>query len=928
MATHNVSLFLPHTVAFTDTRSTAASSRRQSPPPLSKRHASTTDLPTHKSFASLFNGPDPPETPSIALNEEFFSSKKVSTRAKSGDLHGLVSSEAQVAEWGKQAIFNQPKSRAGPLPSSSVLDFAKVHQEAERKRLQETKRSKRSPPSRGSRAVSRDRTLDGKSWDVQPAVQGNGGLTNAVRAAAEAGDIDTNFIGTVGFPTDSLSEDFKEEIHDRLLSDHESQVVWISDKDMDGHYTHYCKTILWPIFHYQVPDHPKSKAYADHSWEFYRNINQAFAEKVVESYKRGDTIWIHDYHLLLVPAMVRQKLPEAQIGFFLHTAFPSSEVFRCLSTRKALLEGMLGANLVAFQTEEYAQHFLQTCSRLLTVEATVEGVQLENHFVNVTCQPIGLNLEAIGEARKDDEVGNWMKIINELFPNKKIIVARDKLDNVRGVRQKLLAYELFLNKYPEWREKVVLIQVVGSTSKESELMATVGDICRRIDSIHSSLANRPLVFLQQDMDLPNYLAMLTVANAFMITALRDGMNLAAHEYICCQDGTSPFAGGKKYSPLILSEFTGSSAVLGDGQLMINPWDYQQQARAIKQALEMDDDQKFERWSKMHKIVTTQTGGRWAHQLKDTLDKVYAEHHERASTSVPRMSITKVTDKYKAAGRRVFIIDYEGTLAPHRTSTGIPLSSPQRVLDGLESLMADSKNIVYVMSGRGPEELESTFRTLPSLGLIAENGCFLREYGAQHSEWQVFVDQDETAKWKGQARGILDYFQTRLEGSYIEERHCSLFFRYGKSGDQDGAVRFAGECADQINTSCGSMGIHAVPIPKAVLIEQVHFSKRSAATHIFDTLRTKATARGHPVPEFLLVAGDDREDEIIFQWANELGEKGTIRDVFTVSVGRRNTVAGSTITQGATGLLHALLKLGKSSSEGMEGDYVNRGTGTM
>ncbi|KAI7353355.1 alpha,alpha-trehalose phosphate synthase-like protein subunit, partial [Hortaea werneckii] len=249
-------------------------------------------------------------------------------------------------------------------------------------------------------------------------------------AAVDDGEIEVSWIGTLGFPTDSLSDALKEDIDDRLLNDHESQCVYVSDKDFDGHYAHYCKVILWPIFHYQVPDHPKSKAYADHSWEFYRNVNQAFADKIVESYKRGDTIWIHDYHLLLVPAM----------------------------------------------TQEYANHFLQTCSRLLTVETVAEGVQLDDHFVNVSCTPIGIYPQIIEEEREAPDVKDWIDIIQERYKGKHVIVGRDKLDNVRGVRQKLLAYELFLNQNPEWREKVVMIQVATSTNEQSELLTTVSDI--------------------------------------------------------------------------------------------------------------------------------------------------------------------------------------------------------------------------------------------------------------------------------------------------------------------------------------------------------------------------------------------------------------------------------------------------------------------
>lgn len=580
-------------------------------------------------------------------------------------------------------MFNQPKSRAGPLPSNSILDFAKVHDELSQEKLNETRRKQSthlSPRSQGSRAQSVERYAR-QAWTVEPAVQGNGGLTNAFRNADGSED-DIIWTGTVGFPTDSLPDSVKDDIHDRLLNEYQAEPVYVADKDFQGHYSHFCKTILWPVFHYQIPDHPKSKAYADHSWGFYKAVNDAFANQVVASYKKGDIIWIHDYHLLLVPGLVRQKLPDAQIGFFLHTAFPSSEVFRCLANRKELLEGMLGANLVAFQTDEYAQHFLQTCSRLLTVEATVEGVQLEDHFVNVTHAAIGINPSLIHEARQDPEVQEWVTTINERYAGKKVIVAIDKLDNVRGVRQKLLAYELFLNKYPEWREKVVLIQVATSTNEHTELLTTVADICTRIDSVYCTLAHQPLVFLKQDIDFSQYLALLTAADALVISSLRDGMNLTAHEYIFCQDGKG---GRKRHSPLILSEFTGSAAIFGDHHLSINPWNYKEQAEAFKKALEMDDDEKARRWNALNDIVLCHTGRNWKDELSDALDKVHKEHHSRNSTSIPRLSTAQLVQKYKAAQRRVFIIDYEGTLAPHKTSAGIPLSSPQRVLDTLSTL---------------------------------------------------------------------------------------------------------------------------------------------------------------------------------------------------------------------------------------------------
>ena len=827
-------------------------------------------------------------------------------------------SDAEVPEWG-QSAYNQPRYRAGPPPSDDIRHFGQLQDQLQKQKLQNIKKNVKSPPlSRfASRAQSHEREYENKTWTVETALQGNGGLTNAMRSAAAAiPEMEISWIGTLGFPTDALPSNLREHIDDHMLNEYNSEVVYVHDKDLNGHYTHFCKTILWPIFHYQIPDHPKSKAYADHSWEFYRNVNEAFAKKVVASYRKGDIVWIHDYHLLLVPGMVRKELPDAQIGFFLHSAFPSSEVFRCLAKRKELLDGMLGANLIAFQADEYVEHFLQTCSRLLTVETTVEGVQLENHFVSVRSQAIGINPPALQEARQAEEVQQWVYDIQQKYEGKTLIVARDKLDKLYGVREKLLAFELFLNKNPEWAKKVVLIQVATSTAERSELLATVSDICDRIDKVHSSLVSQPLVFLKQDIDFSQYIALLTVADVHMISAQRDGMNLQAHEFIFCQDGKGS---SRKHGPLILSEFTGSATVFND-HISINPWDYQGQANAIKQALEMSDGEKDRRWRKLYAAVLQQTGGRWAQQLNMTLTQVHSEHHQRASTSVPRLSTTQLSERYRHSKFRAIFLDYEGTLAPHKTRVGIPLTSPNRIVITLNDLITDTKNIIYIMSGREVRELSAVFRTASGLGLIAENGCFIREAGAAPNDWKTPVDMEYVEKWKADVKQILRYYQERMEGSWIEERRCTLLFRYDKVEDQEAAIRMAGECTDQINAACKSYRIQAVPISGSLMVQMVDYNKKTAAAHIYDRLHAAATASGKETPDFLMVVGDDREDEVVFRWANGLAKQGELRDVFTVSVGKRNTEAQAALTQGSTGLLAVLQKLAKISLDQTPVDY--------
>lgn len=366
----------------------------------------------------------------------------------------LTESEAHSPAWGATTALNQPRPQAAFAASPSILkhqDTVLPVREAKQPALSNVDAFLAAKRLEHGRAGSFSRA----DWTIETSEQGNGGLRNAVRSATDAGQLeDKIWVGTLGMPTDALAHQTRATIAERLQEEYGSVTVFVSDADFDGHYTHFCKTILWPVFHYQIPDNPKSKAYEDHSWIYYVKINQAFAERIAKNWKRGDSIWVQDYHLLLVPALLRKLLPDAQIGFFLHIAFPSSEVFRCLAPRKELLEGMLGANLIGFQTDEYCRHFLQTCSRILSVEATNEGLQLEDRFVNVATFPIGIDPTSWDKRRQAADVEQWIRTISDRYQGKRLIVSRDKIDQVRGIRQKLLSYELFLNSYPEWREQV------------------------------------------------------------------------------------------------------------------------------------------------------------------------------------------------------------------------------------------------------------------------------------------------------------------------------------------------------------------------------------------------------------------------------------------------------------------------------------------
>ncbi|PSN65573.1 alpha,alpha-trehalose phosphate synthase-like protein subunit [Corynespora cassiicola Philippines] len=913
MTTFVVSLFLPYTVDFHEPK--LVPQENPTPPPSNpapralslggRRNASVNAAPDERT-ESLLKGPmaalqrqvsalSLPKTPAaMEKHEEFFAPTQPTATSYFPTVEptGLVRSDAHVPEWGTSALFNQPRSRADAVPPHTILEYAKAQE-----RQQVAGSRPFSHRSHSSRRADPRWTTD---WTLVPGVQGNGSLTNAVRSCVANGNLDeVAYVGLIGFPTDSLEDQKKSEICEKLEDQHQCLTVLVNDKDYDGHYAHYCKTILWPVFHYVVPDHPKSKAFMDHSWKHYVAVNKAFAEKVVKNYKRGDVIWIHDYHLLLVPGMIRQKLPDAQIGFYLHTAFPSSEVFRCIAFRKELLEGVLGANLVAFQTQEYAHHFLQTCSRILAVEAIEDGVQLENRFVNVWATPIGIDPDALSRERDREEVKTWIQTMEQRYRGKRVIVARDKLDTIRGMRQKLLGFELFLNQNPELKDKVVLIQVATSSTEDAELAGTISEIVTRIDASHSTLTHNPLVFLRQDIAFPQYMALLTIADALAITSLREGMNVTTHEFVICQDGRDS---NKKHGPVILSEFTGSASIFDGAELSVNPWDYQNIANAFKQALMMTEDEKERRYKKMHDIVNHQTGDFWMRNLREHLARVYDEQFRRDNMSIPRLDVKHLIQAYETSWRRLFILDYEGTLAMYGSVNNTVLTNIEKVNAVLTELIAGEGNTVYVMSGRTIDELEMLFGRVAGLGLIAENGCFLRDPHAE--EWTQFPNEEKTVQWKTAIKQILQYYVERVEGSWVEERHCSLIFHYENAEKDDSAARHAGDCANHINDASEQQRIKAVPTKNSVIIEPMDYDKSTAVQHIFD--KYPETSR----PEFLLIAGNDRDDETTFKWAKHIKEDWLVSNVQTVTVGDRNSLAMSTLTNGTTGLLSVLSKLSK------------------
>lgn len=538
--------------------------------------------------------------------------------------------------------------------------------------------------------------------------------------------------------------------------------VWLNDETegvTDGsvclkdqsRWRRFAEHELYTLFHYKQHEPTNGRAERQ-SWADYYKLNQRFADRILSIYKPGDLVMIHDYHLLLLPSMLRQRIPHMYIAFFLHVPFPSSEFLRCLPRRKDVLEGVLGANLIGFQSHSYSRHFVSCCSRILGFPSDITGVDAYGAKVTVGVFPIGIDAASVEKlAFNSANVNSQVKDLKQLYHGQKIIVGRDRLDTVRGVAQKLMAFERFLEMYPEWIGKVVLIQVTSPTSVEEEkedagnkIANKVSELVAKINGMYGSLSFSPVQHYPQYLSQDEYLALLRAADIGLITSVRDGMNTTSLEYVVCQRDT--------HGPLILSEFSGTAGSLKDA-IHINPWDLSGVADQINYALTMSEDKKTFMHGSLYRHVTTRNVQTWSNSFVKRLLTVLSSNN--AVISTPLLDKAALLSQYRSAKKRLFMFDYDGTLTPIVKNPGDAIPS-ERVIRTLKAIASDHRNAVWIISGRDQDFLQQYLGFIPELGFSAEHGSFMRHPG--HTEWENLAETFDM----GWQKEVMECFQKYTE----------------------------------------------------------------------------------------------------------------------------------------------------------------------
>ncbi|TDZ36888.1 Alpha,alpha-trehalose-phosphate synthase [UDP-forming] 1 [Colletotrichum sidae] len=422
-----------------------------------------------------------------------------------------------------------------------------------------------------------------------------------------------------GWPGLEVPENEIAGMKERLKDEYNAHPVFIDDELADKHYNGFSNSILWPLFHY----HPGEITFDESAWSAYLEVNRLFAKAVVQDVQDGDLIWVHDYHLMLLPQMLREEIGNSKknvkIGFFLHTPFPSSEIYRILPVREALLTGVLDCDLIGFHTYDYARHFLSSCSRILGTPTTPNGVDYNGRFVTVGAFPIGIDPEKFVEGLKKPKVQERIEALKRKFNGVKLIVGVDRLDYIKGVPQKLHALEVFLTEHPEWIGKIVLVQVAVPSRQDVEeyqnLRAVVNELVGRINGKFGTIEFMPIHFLHQSVSFDELTALYAVSDVCLVSSTRDGMNLVSYEYIATQR--------ERHGVMILSEFTGAAQSL-NGSLIVNPWNTEELANAIHDAVTMTPEQREINYRKLERYVFKYTSAWWGQSFVAEMTRLSQE----------------------------------------------------------------------------------------------------------------------------------------------------------------------------------------------------------------------------------------------------------------------------------------------------------------
>lgn len=639
-------------------------------------------------------------------------------------------------------------------------------------------------------------------------------------------------VGWTGLPAPDYQE------HQRLLqelkSKHRYIPIFLEEDEIEGYFNGFSNSSLWPLLHYL-----SSISHYEEQWyEYYHKVNERYANAILEHARDGDAIWIHGHYFMLLPALLKKQRPELEVGFFFHTPFPSYELFRCHPKREELVAGVLGADLIGFQTFGYMRHFRSTVLRVLGLESEINIIKYKGYKTKLDVYPVGVNWQLINEIKGSAAYHQSLKEFKNTFNNKKLVLSIDQFDFSKGLLNKLMSIEKYLKDNPKERDTVKFIMlVVPSWEEINEYVHLVHDVehaVGRINGQYSSINNIPIHFLNNRFSFSQICALYSLADVALITPLVDGMNLIAKEYIAVNL--------EEEGALILSEFAGASQELFNAHT-VNPYNINQVADAIYSALHMTSKERKDTLLTMEDRIRNNDAIYWAKSFLQDLEK---RTKETETGSIKRLN-SGIAKKFRNKEiKKALFLDYDGTL---REFVDIPSKAvpSENLIDILNKFNERSDFDVHIISGRGTDFLDKHFSHY-EFTLIGEHGYFLK---SPHSKWKTLIGKVDMS-WKEEIIDIFQLYSLSTPGSSVEEKNSAIVWHYRRSDPEFGAWK-ATELIGDLTEAISNLPVEIHHGRKIVEVTSQHVNKGLAM----------ASFLNEKTYDLVLCAGDDKTDERMF-----------------------------------------------------------------
>ena len=658
--------------------------------------------------------------------------------------------------------------------------------------------------------------LDGDSFTLQ---QSLGGLATGLTSIRQKRDV--LWFGWPGISKETIPDSLEPKI-DQALMEQKLYPVWLNDVQVTGYYHGYANTTLWPLCHYFIE---KTKQ-IESEWTMYKAVNRQFYETLKPHLTPQTTVWIHDYQLMLLPKLIRDEFPMIKIGYFHHIPFPSYELFRLLSTKVELLEGLLGADLIGFHTYDYVRHFLSSVSRILHLNRQLFTIQSGQRSIQVDAFPMGIDVDFFQR-----------QTMIETKKDHKTILSVDRLDYTKGILERLEGYADFLDRYPTYHEKIKLNLIIAPSRELLESYDQLKEsIEKKISQINGKYATptwMPIWYQYQAMSQEALITRYQDADMMLVTPLRDGMNLIAKEYLATRTDLK--------GVLILSETAGASGELAEA-LIINPTNPRAISDAIYTALNTPKSILIAKNRVMMKRIRRTDVHYWVHQFLKRLSHVSSPIEKPASV----FSLSTLKREFKHAKKPLFVFDYDGTLMPLKSHPH--LAKPDvRVHHLLKTIHKQPFLTCAIVSGRDIKELSDWFKAYPFY-LSGQHGAYLKQPNGQ-----LIQRLEDKQPWKNAFKTLLYRFSDQMPGSFIEDKQTSLAFHYRLCEPDMISIRL-GELLDALESLKGKSPLHILQGHKVIEIKDSRIDKGQVVRQLVDQ-------DGY---DFVFIAGDDKTDEAMFE----------------------------------------------------------------